>query len=302
MEWVFYDLNVIFLQMSFFKFYILMNVLKRIYLLVLIVVVSGFDAPERGLKITYLANCGYLYECDKSKVVIDPFGTEYGSFFFLPSDETRDRIVWGKPPFDKIDLLLITHIHGDHFNARLAENFLLNNRDAKMICPPQVYRQMQDSCKSFAKVKLQIVCPELAMGELKQMRIKGVRVSAVRMQHGTSRSLEGVSYKDYTEYEKTENYGYLIRFEDKTLFHQGDGCLKINEKALQRIKCRVDIAHLSYFDWDSTSLALVHRYLGAKKVVFMHGTKPAKELKSEEFKKIAPELVFFKEEMESRDF
>lgn len=280
-----------------------MKKFNKLYVFILVVALSGFAIPKKEeLKITYLANCGFLYETNNSKVLIDPFGTEYGSFFYLPSDETKEKIIDGKIPFNNIDLLLITHIHGDHFNAKLTEGFLLNNKKAKVICPSQVYRQMKDSCKSFAQIKSQIISPALSINESKKMKIKGILVTAIRMQHGANRSLEGLSYSDYTDYEKTEDFGYIIHFNKKTVFHQGDGCLKLNEKALKNIDCSIDIAHLSFFDWDSTSLDILKKDIKAEKVIFMHATKPAKELESEQLKKIAPQLIFFKTELESRTF
>ena len=279
-----------------------MRKLGKFYWLILIIALFGFTDRTKELKVTYLANCGFLYENDKGKVIIDPFGTEYGNFFYLPSEGTKKNIDRGSSPFNKIDLLLITHIHGDHFNAKLTEGFLLNNMKAKLICPPQVYMQMEDSCSSFARIEPQIISPDLSIGESKRIRINDFSVTAIRMQHGTDRSLEGVSYSDYSDYEKTENYGYVIHFNGKNVFHQGDACLKINEKALKNIECPIDIAHLSYFDWDSISLNILKRDLKAGTVVFMHGTKPAKELESEQFKEIKPQIVFFKQELESRIF
>ena len=161
---------------------------------------------------------------------------------------------------------------------------------------------MKDSCKSFTLIKSQIISPELSINESKKIKIKGISVTVIQMQHGANRSLVGVSYLDYTDYEKTENFGYVIYFDKKTVFHQGDGCLKINEKALKNIDCSIDIAHLSFFDWDSTSLNILKKDLKAEKVIFMHGTKPAKELESEQFKNIAPQLIFFKRELESKIF
>jgi L-ascorbate metabolism protein UlaG (beta-lactamase superfamily) len=279
-----------------------MKKFNKLYLLILIIALSGFTYQKKELKITYLANCGFLYEGNKSKVLIDPFGTKFGKTFFLPSKETKTNIIKGNVPFDDIDLLLITHIHGDHFNAKLAETFLLNNPRAKMICPSQVYAQMKDSCISFAQIKSQITSPNLTIGESKKIKTNGITVTVLRMQHGTNRSLDGLSYSDYTDYEKTENFGYIIHFDKKNIFHQGDGCLKINEKALKNIDCSVNIAHLSFFDWDSTSLNILKKDLKAEKVIFMHGTKPAKELESEQFKNIAPQLIFFKRELESQIF
>lgn len=272
------------------------------YLLMSILLLCGFTSPKQDLKITYLGNCSYLYESAKAKVVIDPFGTEYGNYFYLPSNETKQNIIKGNAPFNNVNLLLITHIHGDHFNAKLAEKFLLNNRKAKMICPQQIYIQMKDSCKSFAHIKSQIISPDLAMNGSKKINANGVLVTVIRMQHGTNRSLVGINYSDYTNYEKTEDFGYVIHFDKKTVFHQGDGCLKINEKALNKIDCPIDIAYLGFFDWDSASLNIVKNKLKAKSVIFMHGTKPAKELELDSFKKIAPQLIFFKSELESKIF
>jgi Predicted Zn-dependent hydrolases of the beta-lactamase fold len=279
-----------------------MKKFNELYLLILIITLSGFTNQKKELKITYLANCGFLYDGDKSKVLIDPFGTEYGNFFYLPSNETKEKIIKGNIPFNKVDILLITHIHGDHFNAKLTERFLLNNSKVKMICPSQVYMQMKDSCNSFAQIEAQIISPSLSIDESKKIKINGITVTVIRMQHGTNRSLDGLSYTDYTDYEKTENFGYIIHFDKKNIFHQGDGCLKINEKALKNIDCSVNIAHLSFFDWDSTSLNILKKDLKAEKFIFMHGTKPAKELESEQFKNIAPQLIFFKRELESHFF
>ncbi|HPS13764.1 MAG TPA: MBL fold metallo-hydrolase, partial [Prolixibacteraceae bacterium] len=254
------------------------------------------------LNMTYLGNCGFLYESGKDKVIIDPFGTEFGNYFQLPSENTKENIIAGKAPFDKVDLLLITHIHGDHFNAKLTEYFLLNNSNAKMICPRQVYNQLKDSCSNFAQIESRIISPDLSFNESKQIKINGLTVQAIRMQHGTDRNLDGIHYSDYTEYEKTENLGYVINFNNKRVFHQGDGCLRINKKAVEKIDGTIDVAYLGYFDWDAASLNILKNELKAKNVIFMHGTIPGQEQKSEEFKKIASQLLFFDKEPECKTF
>jgi L-ascorbate metabolism protein UlaG (beta-lactamase superfamily) len=262
----------------------------------------GASLNTNQLRITSLNNCGFLYSSANAKVLIDPFGTQYGKFFYLTSGQTQNNIIEGKTPFDNVDLLLITHIHGDHFNAFLAQEFLLKNTRAKMICPPQVYNQMKDSCTSFEQIKSRIISPQLNMHESKKFAFNKILVTIIRMQHGTSRSLEGIDYSAYTEYEKTENFGYVIKLNDKIIFHQGDACLKINGEALKAIKNNVNIAYLSYFDWDSTSYSIVKNKLHADKVIFMHGTQPAKEMQKEDFQKVIPQLIFFKEELEEKEF
>ena len=279
-----------------------MKKLKNFFWLTLIITLYGFTNQNKELKITYLANCGFLYQSNDSKILIDPFGTEFGNFFYLSSTETKKNIIEGNTPFDKIDLLLITHVHGDHFNAKLAESFLLNNSKSRMVCPAQAYKQIKDSCSNFAKIESQIICPNLSINESKSIRINDILVTAIRMQHGTNRSLEGVSFSDYTDYEKTENLGYVMHFNKKNVFHQGDGCLKINEKALKNIDCPINIAHLGYFDWNSASFYILKKNLKVKTVIFMHGIKPAKELESEQFKEVKHQIVFFNKELECKIF
>jgi len=271
-------------------------------LIILILILIGCTSPKDDLKITYLANCGFLYENQSSKIIIDPFGNEFGNFFFLPSHETKTNLEEGNEPFDNIDLVLITHIHGDHFNPFLAENFLLNNKNTKMICPPQVFKQIKDSCVNLKQIESQIISPEISMNNMKKMIINDISVIAVRMQHGTGRSLQGLKYEEYTDYEKTENFGFLLDFKKKVIFHQGDACQKINELAINKINRKVDIAYLGFFDYDSITYSLLKEKLHAKNIIFMHGTKPGNELETKEFKSIEPKLIFFKQELESRLF
>ncbi len=276
--------------------------LRKGYWLFITILFYNASAPVDDHKITYLSNCGFLYGHETKKILIDPFGTEFGNFFYLPSEGTKNKIIEGTAPFDGVDLLLITHIHRDHFNPFLTERFLLNNPDTKAVCPPQAYTQMKDSCLKFAQIKEQILSPQMAINESKKIKVNDITVTVIKMQHGTDRSLEGVEYSDYTDYEKTENFGYLIDFGKKNIFHQGDACLKINKKALSKVNSAVDIAHLGFFDWDTASFNIVRNELNANWVIFMHGTKPGKELEKEHFKNIIPKLVFFKHELESKIF
>ncbi len=278
---------------------------KRILFIAALLSIFIFSActkKNHEIKITSLGNCGFLYEHHSTKVLIDAFGNKFGNLFQLPEKDTRTNIEQGDAPFDNINLVLITHRHGDHFDPFLAAQFLKNNSYTMMICPPQVYNEMKDSCRNFSQVEAQIISPEILINNTKNLTANNVSLTAIRLQHGTNRSLEGVAFEDYSDYEKTENFGYLINLGEKVIFHQGDACLKINREALNKIHKKVNIAHLSYFDWDSNSYQLLKNQLQADTVVFMHGTIPGKELQKEELKAIESKLVFFNHLMETKIF
>ena len=271
-------------------------------LIIIICLLASCTSPKKGLKITYLANCGFMFENQSKKILIDPFGTKYGDLFYLPTSDIQTNIGTGSIPFNDINLVLITHIHGDHFNPFLAEKFLQNNKHAKMICPPQVFNQIKDSCQNWKQIESQIISPQISRFNLEKMTVNGIPLKVLRMQHGTDRSLEGIEYVNYTDYEKIENFGYVMDLNDKVVFHQGDGCLKINEKILNQLPPKIDIAHLGFFDWDTISYNLLKEKLQPENIIFMHGTKLGEELQNKDFKSIETNLIFFKHELESKYF
>ena len=65
--------------------------------------------------VTYIANSGFLLRSGGKSVLIDAlFNNGFGRYA-VPSNELKADMINGKPPFEKIDLFLVTHNHGDHF-------------------------------------------------------------------------------------------------------------------------------------------------------------------------------------------
>jgi L-ascorbate metabolism protein UlaG (beta-lactamase superfamily) len=260
-------------------------------------------AGSDSLQITYLANTGFMYQCEDAKVMVDPFGQKYGEAFYLPSEELVQKILAGISPFDSMDLLLISHLHEDHFNFSLAEKFLLNNKKAMMICPPQVGELMRDSCKNYSQINEQIIAPEIPMNGSQNITVNCVPVRIIRMQHGTNRNLEGVPWEEYSEYEKTQNYAFLVDLNARKVFYQGDASIKNNGKALTQLDGKLDAAHLGYFDWDTTSFNLLKDELKVENIIFMHETRSGDEFKNnDELKRIQHDIVRFDKEGECRAF
>ena len=65
--------------------------------------------------VTYVGNSGFLVTIGESKILIDGIFTGFAPEYIQPA-EIKELIANAQPPFDNIDLILVTHAHGDHFN------------------------------------------------------------------------------------------------------------------------------------------------------------------------------------------
>lgn len=71
------------------------------------------------ISVTLLANAGVCIGYRGMTLLLDGiFGREGNPFSPLPAD-CRQKMCRGEPPFEKLDCLLFTHFHPDHFSPEL---------------------------------------------------------------------------------------------------------------------------------------------------------------------------------------
>lgn len=85
----------------------------------------------------YLANAGVLIAHGETKVAFDPiFRSSFGSYLLL-SEELEKSLFAGKPPFDGLDAIFISHYHGDHFSARDVLDLMVAHKQLRLFAPKQ---------------------------------------------------------------------------------------------------------------------------------------------------------------------
>ena len=68
--------------------------------------------------VTLLANAGVLIRYRDTALLLDGlFGRKDNPFSLLPPG-CREAMLRGEPPFERLDYLLFTHYHPDHFDPR----------------------------------------------------------------------------------------------------------------------------------------------------------------------------------------
>ena len=57
----------------------------------------------------------------------------------------------GAAPFDGVDLVLVTHNHPDHFDARLAVRYLEDLPDPLLLAPADAVAEMRNRCEPIRR-------------------------------------------------------------------------------------------------------------------------------------------------------
>ena len=88
------------------------------------------------IQVTLAANAGVLLSHPAGNLLIDGlFQADHVPFSSLPAG-TLQALLQGHPPYDRIDYLLFTHAHPDHFSPEVVLAFLEHRRVRGVLLPP----------------------------------------------------------------------------------------------------------------------------------------------------------------------
>jgi hypothetical protein len=86
-------------------------------------------APEStfdGVKVTFVNIAGFLITVGDKKILIDALYHGYPEGILKP-------VISAQPPFDGVDLILVTHEHQDHLSPELVLSHMSSNPDAILV-------------------------------------------------------------------------------------------------------------------------------------------------------------------------
>ena len=204
----------------------------------------------------YLSNAGVLLNLDNRKILIDAL-CKPNSIFKNPTDEITGKIINGQPPFDSIDLMLISHHHEDHFDAEGVSRFILNNKQATVISSAKVISLIKKGLAPGITGKL-IGLESLRHSE-ERITVNGLDIIAVSLVH------HGKMFGH------VDNYAYLIDGSFK-VFHTGDAVAsKENYENLNLAKYNIDLL-LAPFPYVGLISArqVIREYIKPRKIALLH--------------------------------
>jgi L-ascorbate metabolism protein UlaG (beta-lactamase superfamily) len=234
-----------------------MPIAVRSVCLPLLAAVSGATARAQDkLTLTYLANEGVVLSAGGRQVIIDGLFRFYGRDFAVAPDSVRAALEAARPPYDGIDLLLVTHRHGDHFHPVSVASHLAANSNAHLLTSGQVIDSLRGSLREPHRVVGRIHRQRVAAHTKHRDTINGITVESLGLIHNPHQGIE--------------HLGYVVELGGYRVLHIGDADLEPNRyQALELGRIDVALVH-SWMVTTASGKRVLEEIIRPKHVVVFH--------------------------------
>lgn len=244
------------------------------------------------LEVQYIANEGVLISSRDQRVLIDGLHRKYDeAYAFLP-DVEREKIEAAKPPFDKIDLVLVSHRHGDHFHPEAVGNYLKNSPKTVFASSQQVVDEVAANFGGYVSVKTRVTPITYTLKSRQQMKLAGIDIEVLGVGHGSGR------------HAAIQNLGHVVNIGGKKILHVGDAEITPEIFDAFDLETRgIDIAILPYwFLTSKTGPLLIEQHIKPKHLVAVHVSPSETEQVTRDVKKNFPNADVFTTLLEKKHF
>jgi len=176
-------------------------------------------------RICHIANAGFLVAGNEGGVLIDAVmkRDDYNGRFSLPSPETLAAMQSGSGDFSNVKLALVTHRHGDHFDAGASLKHIRSDSEVEYVMPPEAFALIKKAgIDDVESERVHVVLPKWSDGG-QFFKINGIKLEAFRIDHGLN---------------MPQNIGYKVTLGNTSFFHTGDinaSLVRLQNAGLDRI-------------------------------------------------------------------
>lgn len=252
------------------------------------------NIPKETLSLTikYIANEGVLISSGDKWILIDGLHREYKPAYTFPPPALLDSLENARSPYNKINLLLVSHIHLDHFHPESVALHLKNNPKATLATSKQAIEQISENFADYGKIKAQIKLIKHEWKKSAEFAQDGIRVKFLGLRHGSER------------FKSIQNLGHIIEIDGKKILHIGDADMTTeNFSAFNIAKENIDIAFIPYWYLISESgRKLVKEQFDPKHIIAVHISPDDAESVAKQIKEFYPDATAFTKISEEKSF
>ena len=255
------------------------------------------EMPPPALDVTYLAHAGFMVRAAGKTVLVDALFSPEFATMVGPPPEILKKILEGREPFHEVDLILVTHKDGDHFDAASVVACLRSHPQCRLVAHTQVVDWMR-SIDGFAQIQSQIQEIKLEAGARERVSHHGVAVDALALYH--------------EHRPQTTNLAFVVEMGGARFVHMGDAFFAESEAHLKSYpfeQAPIDLLFLNQYDRYGAAPRLIKERIKPVHLVAMHLYPVAMDQYPDEFSDDAtkvraayPGIIVFGKPMERRVF
>ena len=172
----------------------------------------GNGAAAHDPHARYIGNEGVMVVRGETKILFDAFYAESYGRYVVPSADEYVRLNEGRPPFDGVDAVFVSHVHGDHFTPQPVIAYLRAQPDVRLYGPTQMVEALRAAGAEEALLA-RVSAFDLAPGDAPQTaRLDGIAIDAVALPHAGGARMAAI-----------RNLIFRVEIDDlTTVMHLGD--------------------------------------------------------------------------------
>jgi L-ascorbate metabolism protein UlaG (beta-lactamase superfamily) len=195
---------------------------------------GGSRVRRVSFELTYIGCEGVLVRSPAGSVLIDGLFGDAAAPFGVPAAPVLERLRDAREPFQRVDVVLATHVHGDHFDAGFVARHLRANAAAHFASTPQAAVQLLEATGGACASRIHAL--EVHEGSIVARQFGDVRLEAFGLSHGRVR------------YADVEHLGFIVSLAGRTLLHLGDGIIDAKSlRAAGLLDRAIDVAVLPFW-------------------------------------------------------
>lgn len=174
--------------------------------------ITGQENLKHNNKIetTFLSNCGFLLEIEGKKILLDPEDPEK-SFYKDHLNQIYKKMLNNEPPYNNIDVLLISHQHPDHFAVNFVTRLLEKSPSLSLYTTSDVKNEIKKNFPAaFEKISNEIVAVDAFDGRECIIDYKGLKIEFLGTYHAGA--------PNYI----CRDLCFVITVEGRTIFYMSD--------------------------------------------------------------------------------
>lgn len=224
-------------------------------------------------------------------VLFDGLHRKYQDAYLFPPPELLSEMESARPPFDQVRVILVSHVHLDHFHPESVGLHLKNNSRARLISSSQTMLEVAKSFTGHESIRSQMIESTPDWKQRRDYEVDGIKVAVLGMKHGSDR------------FWWVKNLGHIVELGGKKFFQFGDADMTDeNFAAFDLPNERIDVAFVPYwYLLSEDGRKLVREKIAAKTVVAVHISPASAQQEAEKLRGLFPgvmPLVSIRQEVE----